>query len=146
MKSIINFLTENKISFNVIEPDINYSDEYKIEVKQDNDVVGYLIYIDISDDMFENYIDPEDDQDVLDYISENYDMVRFISELHINKEYRNNMFGSKLLKYFINKFSNKPVLLYASNYDGGTGDLSAFYKKFGFKEINDSNYFILDKK
>lgn len=145
MKNIEDFINESAVDFNVIKPNINYSDEYKIEIINNKSKVGYLVFIDLSDDLYEDYIDPEDDSDVLDFINENFDEVRWVSELHIDSKYRNNSFGSKLFKYFIDNFSDKPILLYASNYDGGTNDLTKFYLKFGFNEINDSGYFILEK-
>lgn len=139
----MNFLDKNKISFNIIEPSVEYIDEYNIELLYNNVNIGHLIFVDIYNDMFYDYIY---DQDIIDCISKKYDVLRLITELYINKEYRNNGFGSELLKCFIDNFSNKSTILFACNLDNCICDLYKFYEKFGFKEINDSNYFILDKK
>ena len=56
----------------------------------------------------------------------------YIHSIHVDTEFRNNGYGSRLLKFALEK-SRFPVYLLASNEMGGDTDrLIKWYKRFGF--------------
>lgn len=138
MKNINNYINENSsnIKFKLIEPDLDYDDEYKLELLLNNKVIGYIIYQSYTDDLFEDEF-----EDIYDEI-EDYSELIYIKEFHVNGEYRSGGYGKKLFDEFIKKYVDKPCLLYASNYDNNNNSLKDFYKSFNFKQINNSDYFI----
>ena len=61
-----------------------------------------------------------------------------ISNLYVEKEYRQKNIASSLLKFAIKKFKKKYVILIADFYDTP----KYMYEKMGFKEVSSKKYFI----
>lgn len=137
------------ITFQLFEPDINYSDEYVLNIYEDDLKVGTLT--------FQKYINGEfdmsiDDNDLVEYCDDNFDSIVYIEQILIGEKYRGNGFGTKLLKYFCDEIL--PTLnvdicvLYKSAFNVPDNDfynnevLPKFYNKFGFEEYDFTNYFI----
>lgn len=126
------------ITFQLFEPDINYSDEYILNIYED-DLKVFQKYINGEFDL------PIDDENLVEYCDDNFDSIVYIEQILIGEKYRGNGFGTKLFKYFCDKILptlNVDIcILYKSAFNVPDND---FYNKFGFEEYDFTNYFILE--
>ena len=135
--------------------EINYvalvSNASRIQALYDGKEIGHIVLSEIYDTA--NYSPEFDGKEVFDFIEDflliKYDFFYSLDYLFVEPEYRLCGISDLLLKYLQNHYRNKPILLCISSYSVNnelknqmnSNILPTLYKKYGFKQIKNTNYY-----
>ena len=138
-----------KINNEILEYRDELTDDIRLSAQIEGKEVGHiLLHEEFDSDNYSKEFEGKEVAEFVENLLDEYESFYTLSYLHVYRNYRGNGIAEKLLKHFVENFSDKPTVLYISSYDTDIKELMnskilpQCYKKYGFIQLYGTGFYI----